>query len=88
MGRPARNGQTSVSDADVIALARRRGRLAIRVRRLSDILDEIAAGNPVVVFQNLGLAARPIWHFAVAFGYDLDEREIVPGRRFMNRARD
>jgi tetratricopeptide (TPR) repeat protein len=41
------------------------------------LLREIAAGTPVVVLQNLALDWAPRWHYAVAIGYDLDEREIV-----------
>lgn len=69
--------------ADIVGGARRNGRLAIPVRDLRDLLREIAAGHPVIVFQNLGLDIVPLWHFAVAVGYDLDQGEIVlrSGRR-------
>jgi len=39
-------------------------------------LKEIAAGNVVVVMQNLGLSWAPSWHYAVVVGYDLD-KELV-----------
>src|SRR5207245_2488948 len=38
--------------------------------RVDDLLREIAAGNPVIVLQNLGF--RDGWHYAVAVGYDYD----------------
>jgi len=63
--------------SDVLAAARRNGRLAVPVGNLPDMLREIAAGNPVLVFQNLALDWYPQWHFAVAIGYDLEAREIV-----------
>jgi tetratricopeptide (TPR) repeat protein len=63
--------------SDVLGAARRNGRLAVPVGNLPDMLREIAAGNPVLVFQNLALDWYPQWHFAVAIGYDLEAREIV-----------
>lgn len=62
---------------DMVAAARRRGRLAVQVSDVRSLLAEIAAGNPVVVFQNLALNWFPQWHYAVAYGYDLEKREIV-----------
>ncbi len=70
-------GKEGSLQADILAAARRNGRLAIQVGDLSDVLAEIAAGHPVLVFQNLALEWYPQWHFAVAIGYDLDMREIV-----------
>lgn len=70
-------GKEGSLQADILAAARRNGRLAIQVGDLSDVLAEIAAGHPVLVFQNLALEWYPLWHFAVAIGYDLDTREIV-----------
>jgi len=56
----------------MIAAARRNGFVAIELApNLSDLLAEIAAGNPVVVLQNLALDWYPAWHYAVAIGYDL-----------------
>src|SRR2546422_3737218 len=46
----------------------RSGQLAVPVTTLSDLLAEVAAGHPVLVFQNLGLHWIPRWHFAVAVG--------------------
>ena len=63
--------------SDMLAAARRQGRLATPVDGLGNLLAEIAAGHPVVVFQNLGFDWYPQWHYAVAIGYDLDAREIV-----------
>lgn len=62
---------------DMLAAARRHGRLAVPVPTLRAVLAEIAAGSPVLVFQNLALDWYPQWHYAVAFGYDLDSREIL-----------
>jgi tetratricopeptide (TPR) repeat protein len=62
---------------DMVTAARRNGRLAVRLNGLTEILGEIAAGHPVLVFQNLSLDAFPLWHFALAVGYDLESRSII-----------
>jgi len=70
-------GREGTFAPDIVAAARRRGRVAIEMNELSDLLRELAAGHPVIVFQNLSLRVIPQWHFAVAIGYDLNERQII-----------
>jgi tetratricopeptide (TPR) repeat protein len=70
-------GRAGTLRADVIAAVRRWGRFGVPVSNLADLMAEVAAGNPVIVFQNLGLAFVPQWHFAVAVGYDLDNAEMI-----------
>jgi tetratricopeptide (TPR) repeat protein len=65
---PGREGSLR---SDILSAARRNGRLAVTVHTLPSLMAEIAAGNPVLVFQNLALDWYPQWHYAVAFGYDL-----------------
>lgn len=62
---------------DILAGARRNGALAVKVSSLRDLLGEIAAGHPVLVFQNLGFQLWPQWHFAVAFEYNLEQDQLV-----------
>ena len=72
---PARQGSLQL---EMLGAARRAGVVPVRIPgELPALLDEIAAGNPVVVLQNLGLAVRPVWHYAVAIGYSLPRRELV-----------
>lgn len=71
---PGRAGSLAT---DMLGGARRHGRLAVPVTGLAAVLEELAAGHPVVVMQNLGLDIHPVWHFAVAIGYDLPARELV-----------
>lgn len=71
---PGRKGTLA---PDIIAAARRKGRLAVELRELDGLLAEVAAGNPVLVFQNLALDWWPQWHFAVVVGYDLDRRTLI-----------
>ncbi len=60
---------------------------------LADLLAELRANRPVLVLQNLGLAAFSLWHYAVVIGYDTDKdtiilrsgtirRQVVSARRF------
>lgn len=70
-------GREGTLQPDAIAAVRRNGRLAIPVDTLRELLGELAAGRPVLVFQNLALDFAPRWHFAVATGYDLAAGELV-----------
>ena len=45
--------------------------------RLNDLFTEVAAGNPVLVMQNLSFAWAPQWHYAVVVGYDLESHEVI-----------
>lgn len=73
---PARKGSLQV---EMLAGARRHGLLAYELApELKGVLAEVAAGNAVIVLQNLGLfASRPFWHYAVVIGYDLERNEIL-----------
>lgn len=63
--------------SDILAAARREGRLAVPVGSLRDVMTEIAAGHPVLVLQNLGLDWYPQWHYAVVVGYDLEAGQLT-----------
>jgi tetratricopeptide (TPR) repeat protein len=64
--------------AEMLAATRRHGRVAYLLRpEMEAVLAEVGAGNPVVVLQNLALSWYPMWHYAVAVGYDLPERELI-----------
>ncbi len=72
---PGRKGSLSV---ELIAAARTRDRLAYQLdANVGALLEEIAAGRPVLVMQNLALKIAPTWHFAVVIGYDLDARTYI-----------
>ena len=87
---PARNGSLPT---DMIGAARRHGRMAYPVTTLPNLLAEVAAGNPVIVLQDLGNSLGAYWHFAVVVGYDMasqrvmlhsgtEEREVMSFQRF------
>ncbi|MEM9970762.1 MAG: PA2778 family cysteine peptidase [Pseudomonadota bacterium] len=63
--------------ADMLGTARRRGQLAVPVDGFAALTGEVDAGNPVIVFQNLGLSFAPIWHYGVVTAYDLDAGTVT-----------
>ena len=70
---PERKGSLQV---EMLAAARRHGMVSYQLApRFEDLLREIAAGNPVIVLQNLGISDG--WHYAVAVGYDYDSGELI-----------
>lgn len=72
---PGRQGSLQ---PEMLAAARRQGLVAyLLAPELQALLRELAAGNPVLVFQNLSLPVYPMWHYAVAIGYQRDRGEIV-----------
>lgn len=70
-------GREGTLRSAVLGAARRNGRLAVQIDTLDGILREVAAGHPVIVFQNLAFSWFPQWHFAVVIGYDLAAGEVV-----------
>jgi hypothetical protein len=71
---PGRKGSLQ---SGMITAARRHDRLAYPIQGLDCLLREVAAGNPVIVLQNLGLQWIPRWHYAVVIGFDLRAQSIT-----------
>lgn len=64
---PERKGSLQV---EMLATARRYGRVSYALApRYRDVLREVAAGNPVVVLQDVGPMFTQ-WHYAVLNGFD------------------
>jgi tetratricopeptide (TPR) repeat protein len=70
-------GKKGTLQADILSASRRQGMLAIPIHGISALLNEIAAGNPVLLLQNLAFSWYPKWHYAVALGYDLDVPVLI-----------
>ena len=71
-------GRQGALQAEMQAATRRQGLVAYPIApELKALLTELAAGQPVLVLLNLGLAFAPQWHYAVAIGYDRAREEIV-----------
>lgn len=72
---PARKGSLQ---PDMLAATRRVGLLPYTLKAEPDaVLQELAAGHPVVVLLNLRFDILPEWHYAVLNGYDLTSKEII-----------
>jgi tetratricopeptide (TPR) repeat protein len=70
---PERKGSLQI---EMLAAARRYGFVSYPLApRFEDLLRELAAGNPVIVLQNLGIGEG--WHYAVAVGYDYERGELL-----------
>ena len=64
---PARQGSLQI---EMLATARRYGRVSYQLApSYADMLREVAAGNPVVVLQDVGPMFTQ-WHYAVINGFD------------------
>ena len=72
---PERKGSLQI---EMIAAARRHEMLPYALEpQLLNLFNEIDAGNPVLVLQNLGFGWFPQWHYAVVIGYDTHSQEII-----------
>jgi tetratricopeptide (TPR) repeat protein len=71
---PGRKGSLQV---EMLAASRRHGMVAYLLQpQLEALLREVAAGHPVLVFQNLSLPVYPVWHYAVVTGFDSQRRTL------------
>lgn len=72
---PGRQGALQV---EMLAATRRQGLVPyVLAPELQALLTEVAAGEPVLVLQNLSLPISPLWHYAVVIGYDRVQREVI-----------
>jgi hypothetical protein len=70
---PARQGSLQI---EMLAAPRRWGRVGyLLAPRYADVLREVAAGNPVVVLQDVGEFFTQ-WHYAVLTGYDYEPGDL------------
>lgn len=81
---PGRQGSLQV---EMLAAARTYGRLAyVLAPDFEALRAELAAGNPVLVLQDLGALGIRRWHFAVVIAFDA-ERELLVLRSGTERRR-
>jgi tetratricopeptide (TPR) repeat protein len=72
---PARGGSLQV---EMLAAPRRHGLVSTLLPSdMTDLLQEVAAGHPVVVLLNLALDIYPVCAYAVITGYDLPAHEVI-----------
>jgi tetratricopeptide (TPR) repeat protein len=69
---PGRKGSLQ---PEMLAATRRQGLMAYPLKpAFEDVLREVAAGHPVLVFQNLSFPVYPVWHYAVVVGFDREQQ--------------
>ncbi len=72
---PQRQGSLAV---EMLGATRRAGVVAYVLKPDTQALfQEVAAGNPVVVLQNMRFDFLPLWHFAVVVGFDTDAQTVT-----------
>ena len=72
---PDRNGSLQI---EILAATRRYHHIPYVINPdMKTLLREVAAGNPVLILQNLGLQWAPQWHYAVVIGYDMKKQYIT-----------
>lgn len=72
---PGRSGSVQ---PEMMAAVRRHQRISYSLDgRFETLLSEVNAGHPVVVLQNLSLPLWPMWHYAVAIGYDRERNKLI-----------
>lgn len=70
-------GMNGSFQADMISASRRNSMMAVKIEGLPALLSEIHAGHPVIVFENLAVTWLPQYHYAVVYGYDLDQEVAI-----------
>lgn len=72
---PGRQGSLQV---ELLAATRQHGRVPYPTdASVGALIDELYAGRPVLILQNLGPRLAPVWHYAVVVGYLPERREFV-----------
>lgn len=89
------SGRKGSLQAELLASTRRHERMAYLLDpSLPAMLKELEQGRPVLVLQNFGLSALPLWHYAVVIGYERERdtfllrsghhpRQELAARRFL-----
>lgn len=70
-------GKKGSLQMDLIGSSRRQGLVAIPIQGMNALLQEVAAGHPVIILENLAFSWFPRWHYALVTGYDLKVPEVI-----------
>lgn len=70
-------GMKGSLQTDMISASRRQGMMAFPIEGFAALIQEINAGHPVIVFENLSVSWYPQWHYAIVFGYDLSAQKVT-----------
>lgn len=72
---PEKHGSLQV---ELMAASRGYGRIPYLIdSNISSLLEELRAGRPVLVLQNLGWSIYSVWHYAVVVGFDPAHDQII-----------
>jgi len=72
---PQRQGSLPL---EMLGAVRRAGALPYLLKAEPQALwEEVAAGHPVIVLQNLRWDWLPVWHYAVVVGYDVEANTVI-----------
>lgn len=72
---PGREGALQI---ELLAATRGFKRIAYEIEPdVTALLNELRAGRPVLVLQNLGGKIRPVWHYAVVVGFLPGEKQFI-----------
>lgn len=64
--------------SELLGAARRAERIPYVLEKdLADVFEEVRAGHPVLVLQDLGVGPLNQWHYAVVVGFDLDREQVI-----------
>jgi hypothetical protein len=70
-------GLNGTVQTDMLRATRKYGFLAIPLNGLKPLLTEISNNTPVIVFENLAFTWSPAWHYALVYGYDLQNKTVL-----------
>jgi tetratricopeptide (TPR) repeat protein len=72
---PGRQGSLQM---ELLAATRRQGQVPYLLPgAILPLIEELQAGRPVLVFQNLRLERWPAWHYAVLIGYEPERKHFL-----------
>ncbi len=70
-------GANGTYKQDFLAGSRRLGFAPYPVKTFREMLEQIAEGNPVVIFHSTAFLGKEYWHYSVLTGYDLREQKAI-----------
>lgn len=81
-------GRRGCLQAELLAATRRHGRVpCVLPPALNPLLEELRAGQPVLLLQNLAFDRWPIWHYSVLIGVNPEKQEFLLHSGTENRQR-
>ena len=71
-------GKRGTLQVEMLAATRRYRRIPYVIQpRLESLIEELEAGRPVLVLQNLTPLSTPRWHYAVVIGFNRSKNQMI-----------